>query len=71
LRDFTDPDGKPYVFLGRFRVLIQKASRLRDYLELLKGQGRFMKLAETVALLKEDEAGYAPAEIADLLLTKD
>jgi hypothetical protein len=68
LRDFSTPDGKPYVFLGRHRVLIRKSCRLRHYLEELKGQGRLMKLAETVALLKEDEAGYVPEAVAGLLL---
>jgi hypothetical protein len=39
LRDFVTPDGKPYVFLGRSRVLIQKSSRLRSRLEDLKAEG--------------------------------
>ena len=67
LRNFETPERKPYVFLGRHRVLIQKSSRLRSYLEDLKVAGRLIKLAETVALLQDDEAGFKPAAIAGLL----
>jgi hypothetical protein len=65
-RQFATPSGRPYVFLGRHRVLIQKSSRLGSYLEGLKSGGRLIKLADTIALLKEDEAGYTPTEISDL-----
>ena len=67
LRDFEGPNGKPYAFLGRHRVLIQKSSLLRSYLEGLKADGRLIKLAETIALLQDDEAGFTPAAVADLL----
>jgi len=40
---------------------------LRSYLEGLKNEGRLIKLAETVALLKDDEAGFTPAALADML----
>jgi hypothetical protein len=67
LRNFGTPNGKPYAFLGRHRILVQKTSRLRSYLEGLKNEGRLIKLAETVALLKDDEAGFTPAALADML----
>jgi hypothetical protein len=67
LRDFVKPNGKPYAFLGRYRVLIQRSSRLRSYLEDLKTEGRLIKLADTIALLQDDEAGFTPAALADLL----
>ena len=67
LRDFVTPNGKPYVFLGRSRVLIQKSSRLRSRLEDLKAEGRLIKLAETIAFLQDDEAGFTPSAVADLL----
>jgi hypothetical protein len=66
VREFATPNGRPYVFLGRHRVLIQRSSRLVSYLEDLKSAGRLIKLAETIALLKEDEAGFTPATIASL-----
>jgi hypothetical protein len=67
LRDFVTPNGKPYTFLGRSSVLIQKSSRLRSRLENLKAEGRLIRLAETIAFLQDDEAGYTPAAVADLL----
>ena len=67
VRDFKTPNGRPYVFLGRHRVLIQKSSRLRSYLEDLKAEGRLIKLADTIALLQDDEAGFTPAALAELL----
>jgi hypothetical protein len=67
VREFATPDGRPYVFLGRHRVLIQKSSRLRVHLEDLKSEGRLIKLADTIAQLKEDEAGFTPTGIAGLL----
>lgn len=66
LRDFVTPNERPYVFLGRHRVLIRKSSRLKSYLEELKNEGRLIKLADTIALLKDDEAGFTPANVADL-----
>jgi hypothetical protein len=66
VREFATPNGRPYVFLGRHRVLIHKSSRLKSYLEDLKSEGRLIKLAYTIALLKEDEAGFTPTEIAGL-----
>jgi len=67
LREFTVPNGKPYVFLGRHRVAIQKSSHLRSRLEDLKQQGQLIKLAGTIALLKDDEEGFTPPSLAKLL----
>jgi hypothetical protein len=67
LREFAAPNGRPYVFLGRSRVLIHKSSRLRSHLEKLKSEGRFRKMADAISLLKEVDAGFAPTEIAGLL----
>lgn len=67
LREFTTPNGKPYMFLGRHRVLIQKSSRLCSFLEDLKKQGRLIKLAGTIALLKDDEGGFTSPSLVGLL----
>jgi hypothetical protein len=67
VREFATPNGRPYVFLGRYRVLIQKSSRLRAHLEDLKSEGRLIKMADTIAQLMEDEAGFTPTGIAGLL----
>jgi hypothetical protein len=67
LREFTVPNGKPYVFLGRHRVAIQKSSRLRSRLEDLKQQSQLIKLAGMIALLKDDEEGFTSPSLAKLL----
>jgi hypothetical protein len=56
-----------YVFLGRHRVLVEASSRLKVYLEDLKSQSRLTKMADTIALLKQDEAGYPPKELSSIL----
>jgi hypothetical protein len=55
------------VFLGRHRVLVEASSRLKVYLEDLKSQSRLTKMADTIALLKQDEAGYPPKELSSIL----
>jgi hypothetical protein len=67
VREFTTPNRRPYVFLGRSRVLVEATSPLKSYLEDLKGQARLIKMADTIALLKHDEAGYPPKELSGLL----
>lgn len=68
LRTFRRPDDKPYLFLGRHRVLVESSSRLAQHLRELVASGRRICLAETIAHLREDEQGYTPAEIGHLLL---
>ena len=67
IREFATPSGRPYVFLGRHRVLVESTSRLRVFLEDLKSQARLTKMADTIALLKQDEAGYSPKELSSIL----
>lgn len=67
LRDFSRPDGKPYVFLGRYRVLVQRSSPLRSHLESLKASGRLIKIATLIADLQEDDQGFTPNSLAGLL----
>ncbi|SDC49394.1 HD domain-containing protein [Paraburkholderia lycopersici] len=66
-REFSTPDAKPYVFLGRHRVLVQRGSELQAHLQALADAGRFSALADTVNLLKEDEAGHQPPTLTHLL----
>jgi hypothetical protein len=63
----TRPDGKPYLFLGRYRLMVQRSSALSAHLQKLKDEGRFVKLTEVITHLKEDEAGYTPNEIKALV----
>ncbi|SER90037.1 HD domain-containing protein [Sphingobium sp. YR768] len=67
LRDFEHPNGKPYVFLGRYRIVVKIDSRLAKEIAILVRDGRSSKLADLVADLQEDEAGYPPARLAGLL----
>lgn len=67
LRTFRTPTGKPYLFLGRHRVLVESSSPLSQHLHELVATGRRMRLAETIAHLQEDEAGYTPVAISALL----
>ncbi|HEX5338916.1 MAG TPA: hypothetical protein VFW53_10815, partial [Gallionella sp.] len=67
LRSFNTPDGKPYLFLGRHRVLVERSSRLAQHLQELVAAGRRMRVAQTIAHLQEDEQGYMPEDIKDLL----
>jgi hypothetical protein len=67
LRQFTAPKNKPYVFLGRSRVLIQASSKLAAHFRNLKDDGRLIQLAETISLLKEDEDGFPSEKLASLL----
>ncbi|MCG9770563.1 ATP-binding protein [Pseudoalteromonas piscicida] len=59
-REFQTPDNKPYLFLGRHRVLIMSGSKLHSYLKELVDGKRFVTIANTVNLLLEDEAGHSP-----------
>lgn len=67
LRTFKTPTGKPYIFLGRHRVLVESSSRLAQHLRELASSGRRMLLAETIVHLREDEEGYTPEAIRALL----
>ena len=66
-REFNNPNGRPYLFLGMHRVLVKPSSPLWFHLEDLKREARFRKIADTVALLKQHEAGYSPTELSGLL----
>ncbi len=67
LRTFTAPGKKPYVFLGRHRILIERSSRLAQHLGELHSSGKEMRLTDTLALLKEDEQGFTAESIKNLL----
>lgn len=66
-RDFDRPDGKPYVFLGRHRVLVKRSSRLHAHLHDLKEEGRLARIAMLVHDLTEDDAGFTPKSVSALL----
>ena len=66
-REFQTPDNKSYLFLGRHRVLIKPGSLLQAHLKSLADEKRFAAIATVINLLKEDEAGYKPPSLANIL----
>ncbi len=66
-REFTTPQDKPYLFLGRHRVLAAKSSVLARHIAELAAENRTLGIANLVADLKEDEEGYTPRSVAHLL----
>jgi hypothetical protein len=66
-REFQTPDNKPYLFLGRHRVLIKADSLLEAHLKALVKEKRFAAIASVINLLKEDEAGHKPPSLANIL----
>jgi hypothetical protein len=67
LRAFETPSKKPYLFLGQHRVLIQRESQLARCLVEFNALGRKVQLAETIADLREDDEGYTPVSVRDLI----
>ena len=57
-REFQTPDSKPYLFLGRYRVLVKPGTELYLYLKKLADDNRFATIANIIHLLQEDEAGH-------------
>jgi hypothetical protein len=66
-RHFTTPHGKPYLFLGRYRVLVAKSSALATRVAELAVENRKLEIASLIADLQEDEQGYTPATVAHFL----
>lgn len=66
-RQFITPSGKPYLFLGRHRVLVARSSALAAHIVELAASNRKLKIADLIVDLKEDEQGYTPSAIAHLL----
>lgn len=66
-RQFTTPHGKPYLFLGRHRVLVASSSALAAHIGELAAENRRLGVSDLIAALKEDEQGYTPAIVTHLL----
>jgi hypothetical protein len=66
-REFSTPDNKPYLFLGRHRVLIKPKTRLYSYIKQLTNDKRYAQTAKTIHLLQEDEAGHVPDALRNYL----
>ena len=66
-REFTTPNGRPYAFLGRHRVLVAKATALADHVRKLAAENRTLAIANLVADLREDAEGFTPNAVAHLM----
>lgn len=58
---------KPFLLLGRHRILIERSSTLAAHLQNLYNDGKLVKLAETIFQLSEVEEGYCSEEIKQFL----
>lgn len=58
---------KPFLLLGRHRILIERSSTLAEHLQDLYNDGKLVKLAETIFQLSEVEEGYCSEEIRQFL----
>lgn len=67
IRSFSTPTGKPYQFLGRYRVLVHRSSRLAQHLLELQDAGRMLHISELLHLLTEDEKGFTSEDLSALL----
>ena len=61
------PNGKPYLFLGRHRVLVETSSPLAAEIRRLAVDNRKVAIAKLIADLLEDEQGYTADELAPFL----
>jgi Histidine kinase-, DNA gyrase B-, and HSP90-like ATPase len=66
-RQFTTPVSKPYLFLGRHRVLVARSSTLASHIEKLSAENRKLEIASLIADLKEDEQGFTSEAVSRLL----
>jgi hypothetical protein len=64
---FNTPDGKPYLFLGRRRVLVKRSTALAGHIAKLAIDNRRIAIADVVADLREDERGFMPNSLSHLL----
>ncbi|WP_410751617.1 ATP-binding protein [Citrobacter sp. U14242] len=66
-RNFDVEDKKPYLFLGRHRVLVKPETKLQAHLKSLAADARISAIADIIRLLQEDEAGHMPEALTGLL----
>lgn len=66
-RDFENPLGAPYMFLGRHRVVIKSGSKLHEHCSVLAEQKRLSKLADLVDDLQLHSQGFDPEAVRALV----
>ncbi len=66
-RDFENPLGTPYAFLGRHRVVIKTGSKLHEHCSALAEQKRLIKLADLIDELQLHSQGFDPEAVRSLI----
>lgn len=66
-RDFENPLGTPYAFLGRHRVVIKTGSKLHERCSALAEQKRLIKLADLIDDLQLHSQGFDPEAVRALI----
>ena len=66
-RDFDNPLGAPYVFLGRHRVVIKRGSKLHEHCSVLAEHKRLSKLADLIDDLQLHSQGFDPEAVRALV----
>lgn len=66
-RDFENPLGAPYIFLGRHRVVIKRGSKLHEHCCALAEQKRLSKLADLIDDLQLHSQGFDPEAVRALV----
>lgn len=61
--------GKPYVQLGRYRMVVLRGSELERYVTELATEGRMTKIADLMHKLSSDAQGFSSPELTRFMLT--
>lgn len=67
VKEFITPRNYPFASLGRYRILIQKGSKLNNLVSELYTQKRYVKLAHIIKLCTDAEEGFLSDELKQLL----
>jgi len=67
IKKFITPKNYPFVSLGRYRMLIQKGSKLNAVISELYAQKRYVKLAHIMRLCTDAEHGHIDDELENII----
>lgn len=66
-RELSTKNGNPYVFLGRYRLVVLPSSRLHQHLTHLVDESRLIQIASLICDLQEHEQGFMPSSLVGIL----
>lgn len=67
--NFEPRDGKPYVQLGRYRMVVLRGSYLEHHVTELESDGRQTKIADLMSKLSDDAQGFSSQEVMQFMLS--